>query len=296
MRDGNGQPLIQFRRGANRERSLNTLLGICRGLISDRRLNDQEVSYLSTWLANNEDLIGSDSDVFDIADTVKDIIADGVITHDELEDLKEQLANVIEHRGGTRFQEVDAAMHYLAGFVHGVIADSHLRDAEIHALSDWLEQNTFLADIWPARQIFARVRAVLEDGVITEEERQHLVDVLTSLNGGSLEEIGTVGGVSTKLFTFEMPDEPVLFEGKSFLLTGKFVFGPRSKCEQIIQERGGVLSASVNRKTDYLVVGALSSRDWVNESYGRKIEAAMALRQEGCRILVVEEERWSLAL
>lgn len=296
FRDANGQPGAGFRVGANRQRALNTLFGICRGLVADQRLNEREVAYLNSWLNEYEPLLAHDGDGYDLVHDVRGYLADGRLTHDELESLKEQLESVADNRGQSRFICDDVAMHHLTGLVHGMVADGRINDAEVTALSDWMNRHLHLEPLWPASTIFRRLRGVLADGVITEAERLDLYDTLTALVGGSLEETGTVGGLSTRLLGEDMTDSPIVFEGRSFLFTGKFIFGRRNSCEEAVLARGGAIAAGVSHSTDYLIVGALSSRDWVNESYGRKIEAAMALRQKGHGIAIHQEEFWTSCL
>jgi NAD-dependent DNA ligase len=88
----------------------------------------------------------------------------------------------------------------------------------------------------------------------------------------------------------------VCFEGRHVCPTGKFLYGSRSKVEAAIVERGGLLAANPTKKTDFLVVGSMASKDWAMTSYGRKIEYAMGLRAQGCPILVVGEEAFMAAL
>jgi DNA ligase (NAD+) len=45
------------------------------------------------------------------------------------------------------------------------------------------------------------------------------------------------------------------FSGKTFVLTGSLETMPRSEAQELIRSRGGNVSGSVSRKTDYLVAG-----------------------------------------
>jgi NAD-dependent DNA ligase len=63
-------------------------------------------------------------------------------------------------------------------------------------------------------------------------------------------------------------------------------------CEETITELGGILVESVTQETDYLVVGELCSPDWVHTTFGRSIENAVVLREEGALIAIVSEEHW----
>lgn len=61
---------------------LHLLTGLCKGLIADRNLNEEEVRYLDWWLSQN----GALKDNYpgrELYRLVKDILSDGVITTDE---------------------------------------------------------------------------------------------------------------------------------------------------------------------------------------------------------------------
>jgi len=47
-----------------------------------------------------------------------------------------------------------------------------------------------------------------------------------------------------------------IFEGKTFVLTGALPALSRDEAKQIIKDRGGKVSASVSKKTDYVLAGA----------------------------------------
>ncbi len=291
-KDQHGQPKQAYRLSANRERALNTLFGICKGIVADKRLNEREVAYLNTWLSEYEPLLAHDGDGIDIIEEIKSILSDRVVTKSELEDLQAMFESIAENRGNGRFYSDDVALHHLTGIVHGIVADAYINDSEIYALNSWIQKHLYLECQWPASIIFRRLRNVLSDGVITEEERADLYETLTSLVGGSLEEQGTVGGLSTRLFQEESLRINIDFQGRTFIFTGKFAYGTRASCEAAVIALGAAISSSITKSTDYLIVGTLSSRDWVNESFGRKIQKAMEMKESGHHISVIEEEIW----
>jgi NAD-dependent DNA ligase len=146
---------------------------------------------------------------------------------------------------------------------------------------------------WPFSGLEKRIKAALSDGVITAEEREDLIDALAMLIGGAFIDSGAAAGTATRAFEMDGAHvEAMSVEGSTFLLTGKFILGPRKKCEELIQARGGLVAQSISKSVDYLVVGTLSSRDWKHEAFGRKVEAAMKLREKGHPIAVVSEEHW----
>ena len=59
----------------------------------------------------------------------------------------------------------------LLGLARGLLADQELSDSEISFLDDWLNQRSAMTSSFPGNVIHARIKEVLEDGVVTEEER-----------------------------------------------------------------------------------------------------------------------------
>jgi NAD-dependent DNA ligase len=143
--------------------------------------------------------------------------------------------------------------------------------------------------------VLSRVRAVLEDGVITETERAHLVDTLTKLVGGGLDQSASATMGVTELLEFDQV-ATIEFSGAAFCLTGDFVYAPREVCERAILSRGGLVKAGVSKALRYLVVGGLGSAAWKHGSFGTKIDKAMQLKREGAALLVVDEPHWTAAI
>lgn len=78
-------------------RSCESLLGICAGLLADHELNEKEVFFLDQWLLEN-DIIAEVWPGSEVTRRVREALKDGVLTKDELENLKIALVSVI---GGT---------------------------------------------------------------------------------------------------------------------------------------------------------------------------------------------------
>lgn len=126
----------------------------------------------------------------------------------------------------------------LVGIAQGLLCDGQLTDSEIRFLDAWLTENDAIANAWPGEVVHARVKAALADGVITEAEREHLLDTLTQLIGGSLDELAA----STHVTGLALDSiNRVDFESAWFCLTGDFVYAPREKCILAIEQRGGVV-------------------------------------------------------
>jgi NAD-dependent DNA ligase len=181
----------------------------------------------------------------------------------------------------------------LLGICGGLIADGHLNDLEITFLRTWLSEHAELGATWPGEVVLQRVEAVLSDGMVTDEERAHLLATLEQLVGGSFAESGAVPGGSIAL-PLDL-NATVSIASKTFCFTGQFLFGTRKSCETAVATRGGAMS-SVKRSLDYLVVGDLSSKDWKFSSFGNKIQEAVALRDQGLPLKIVSESQWVSAL
>lgn len=179
----------------------------------------------------------------------------------------------------------------LIGLCKGCIADGFVHQREAEYLLKWLEGNAHVADEWPANVIAARIEEYLRDGHLDDQERADLFDLLSQATGeGQLRHLAD--NKSTEL-PIDTPPPDLLFEQRLFCFTGKFVFGTRAQCEREILTLGGQVASTITQKTNYLVVGLLGSRDWMHSTHGRKIEAAVQLRDRGLPISIVSEDHWA---
>lgn len=196
-------------------------------------------------------------------------------------------------RAAAYTNELKRSCGALVGIAQGILCDRRLVDEEIKFLDRWLAENDAISTRWPGDVIHQRVRAALADGVVTEDERNHLVSTLQQLIGGALEDLAT----STHVTSLAFDDVSRLdIPGSIFCLTGEFVFAPRSVCEDEIERRGGIISGSVTKKLRYLVVGGLGSAEWKHGSFGTKIEKAIQNRRDGLPVQIVREDRWASSL
>jgi hypothetical protein len=108
----------------------------------------------------------------------------------------------------------------------------------------------------------------------------------------------TANLVRTDLAFCDDPPPEVVFEGRSFCLTGVFEFenGDRNKCEDAIRARGGICWQHPSHDLDYLVIGTFVENAWAHKGYGRKIEAALELKRYRTKCRIVSEAHWVKAL
>jgi NAD-dependent DNA ligase len=172
-----------------------------------------------------------------------------------------------------------------------LLADGKIDQVEAKALFSWLMNFNKDSENWITKILLWRIRDMLADGVIDEEERAEIFFLLSTLHGETRE--STSEEMSSNLPFCDPPPE-IIFEDRSFCLTGQFAYGPRSICHKAIEELGGKIEKRVNWRVDYLVIGTLCTRAWANQTYGRKIEEAILIKGRGNKkIHIVSEDHWA---
>lgn len=135
-----------------------------------------------------------------------------------------------------------------------------------------------------------RVANLLKHGITDEEERAELKELLEKLTGPEPDRFLDARSATRLPVTDPQPE--VLFEGRTFVFTGKFLCGTRKACEQEVISRGGVCEPRVTLRANYLVIGIISSEGWMYSTHGRKIEQAVAFVSQGHPIAIISEEHW----
>lgn len=183
----------------------------------------------------------------------------------------------------------DRQIDTLIGLSKGLTADGKIDQSEAEFLYSWLIQSRQTTENPVIINLLNRVDAMLEDGVLDDEESAELLSILHKISGDS-SAIGELAKTSSLPVDHPLPN--IIFEGNLFLFTGTCVYGTRKQCQTAIENLGGVNATGVNKKLNYLVLGTYVTDSWVHENYGRKIEKAMQYRDEGVPIKIVTEEHW----
>lgn len=280
------QPLERaFSFSNEKDRALYGLKGILAGVVADKRLNELELLFLDSWLQSQE-YLSEDADVLTILSQVGDILEDGVISPEELQQMQARIEQIVSARDSETPESV-GHIEELVGFLTGTASDGVLNDQEITAMSAWLEHNESVKEVWPASVIVMRLALILEDGIITDEERGDLLATVRQVTGTDTDESGLSFEASTEVWEDSL--ESLNLAGSVFCLTGDFVSGDRDSVDTMLRCLGAETNSSVNKSVDYLVIGTLASRDWLYTSHGRKIEKALLLKREGSAIKIITE-------
>ena len=280
--DSHGQPAnVGFNYKRNRSKAANSLIGILRGVTSDEILNDTEILFLHSWVESQETHTG---DILDILDAVNSILEDGKIEEDDREELLELLYDCIEY--GEKYYDDDSRINEFVGFLEGIVSDGEITLNEFSALEKLLVEYQDLLDRFPLDRIKQAVDLILEDGIVEPEELEEFCELVKEITGTDFTSDGCAVGGATALFNEEID----IISGKSICLTGKFINGTRNAIVKLLKEHKAEFHQNVTQTTDIIVIGTLSSRDWIHSSSGRKIEKALSNRKGGQEIIITCEE------
>lgn len=281
-----GEPLTAaFSFSKEKQRALNGLRGILAGIVADQQLNEKEFLFLDAWLQSQQ-FLADDDEVKQILAQVGEILADGKVSPDELNQMRDLVTTFLERSTDEQYDNVDQ-IDELMGFLTGVASDGVLNDSEVNALSSWLDSHHRVRSIWPASVIIERLDVILDDGIISEEERSDLLQTMRRLTSAKVNPTGINYEASTEVWEDET--DKIDIADQVFCLTGDFVSGDRSAVETMLRLKGAKLSPNVNKSVDYLVIGTLASRDWLYTPHGRKIEKALLLKRQGVNVTVITE-------
>jgi hypothetical protein len=181
----------------------------------------------------------------------------------------------------------------LIGLARGIMADGALRSAEIDLLLDWFRSNPDAGEYFPGNVLLQRLKRYIEDKFIDDDEVADLAELLSQLTGGR-SALELKNAQAATLLPLTEPYPNVAFQGREFVFTGRFFYGPRKVCEETVTKLGGSCHNNPRGSTHYLVIGTLGSKDWVTSVYGTKIEKAMEMVRKGkSQLAIISEDYWA---
>lgn len=279
--------LLRFTRRARLDKSINSLLGILEGIAVDQAINPEEIGFLRLWLEDHSDV--RDRHPFtELVPAVLNAVKDGIITAEESADLKwlcERLSS------NDFYDKVTGDIQRLHGILGGIAADALIQEAELRGLGQWLDDHVNLRRSWPYEEVQSLITGVLSDGKIGADEHKVLdaffTDFTSLMDSKTVTSPRIMGASSTIGLCTVCPE--IVFEGKTFCITGESTRFTREELHERIASLGGVVSASVIKSLDYLVIGANGNPCWAYACYGRKVERAIELRKAGSELILVHE-------
>lgn len=285
------QDYRQFTKPSELHKAINMLRGIVAGISSSGDVNELEISELTNWCMLHAML--KDRHPFsEIIPVVEEAITDGAIDEEERKNILWLCNNFVDN--SSYYSILTSSVQFLHGLIHGIMADAEISDSEIRSLASWMDTNDYLQGTYPFDELNSMLHSILEDGVISEDERNTLlafcsnvVDFKDSVNLNepdfeALRRKYSVAGICAYC-----PE--ITFKDKRFCFTGESYRATRAEMTKDVEALGGSVKSSVSTKTDYLVVGNAGNPCWAYSCYGRKIEEAMTLRKDGAKVQIVNE-------
>ena len=270
------------------EKGLGELAGFLQGVLADNRVDSMELTELDEWVRANHDWM-SMSPWDELISLIDEIDSAPEDEHFELLQDLMWLANRLGHK---YFEGQALEIRQLEGIFHGVLSDGILNDEEVHAIEKWLHEHNHLQGHFLFDGISSLVTDVLEDGIITEDERKSLVkfmlDFTSNIGSSAKEQLLSEDSSESNHSVYSTPT--IRFAERVFCLSGDFdCFESKGEVEDRILSLGGAASKTITKKVSYLVVGGAGSADWKFGKYGRKVEKALEYRAKGIDIEVIEE-------
>lgn len=280
-----GQSYMRFARAHIRERDINELEGVIRGIALDGRINDAELVALRRWYSEMRSRMTKNH--WDALDCIERAIGDGLLDDEE----RGELLWVCDRlRASTeRFDETTQSMQVLHGIMAGLAADGVINETELSELRAWLEAAEHLKGRWPYDEIDSLVTAAMADGRIDSDEHRFLLAFSSQFLDRENDLL--TEGLSEDLLKHGIcaVQPVVVFEGRKFVVTGDSARASRKEIHGHIESRGGLAHPRVTKEVDFVIVAAAGNPAWAFSCYGRKIEAAVHLRRQGGRVALVHE-------
>ncbi|MEG1565743.1 MAG: exonuclease domain-containing protein [Bacilli bacterium] len=238
-------------------REINELFGAIDGIEMDGIVFTKEVNFLKCWKKEHQKHDNNMTVKF-LINTLDKILEDGIVTIDELECLKKQIILYLQSECSAK---ETTAIQYLHGLIIGIKSDEIIQDKEVYKLQEWLYQNDYLKGHYPYDKIVSFIEEILQDTIITTDEKNELDELFTELFNP----------------LDKMKEAIIVFKEKSFCLSGDFIHGSKTCIGEYIISKGGLIDKSVKKSTNYVVVGEKGSDHYSNGSYGIKVKKAIEL-------------------
>lgn len=247
------------------KKMIDELLGILTGIGFDNYLNEKELKFINKWLKNNK----LPSEYNEVIKDLKVILKHGVIEHYQYL----RILNQLQYLKSLKANDARSLYEFMS-ILEGISIDETISDEEIVELKKWMQVNNQFKGAYPFNQILTLLDKVLDNKQIDQVIEDELLYLIK---------------------TFFKPDldqcEFVDIKDKVICLTGNFSFGQRSQLEKLIVLKQGIVSQSVTKKVDYLVLGSKGSAGYKYGKYGAKINKALMMKSAGHKIELLSEAR-----
>ena len=250
-------------------KSIAEFYGTVRGFSIDGKITEEELAYILDW--RNEYANFSDRpEIAGILRVIDKISDDRKITMSEAQLLQQTIKEYLDL---VQSSAITLATQVLDGIMKGILVDGVVSEAECRNLRQWLYDNIYLSGHYPFNRLIETLDGVLEDSVITREERASITNTIHEL-------LDPVNALRHMVYSLD---------GKHVCLSGNFSMGQKSEVEKRVVSMGGIIDSNVKKSTNYLIVGDCDCASYSNGTYGTKVKKAMEYNEKGCNIQIVKE-------
>lgn len=177
--------------------------------------------------------------------------------------------------------------------VRGVLADGMVTEEEARELAAFVGAHPHVAARWPGDVLARRLERIFEDRRVDPDEREELARLLEQI----VEAEGEQDAAEGPPLPLDDPPPIIRFLDRTFVFAGPLATASRAACYRTVVKLGGRYATEVDGDTDYLVVGSLPGVDWRRSSAADDLARALRLREEeGAGPAIVAEEEFSRAL
>jgi NAD-dependent DNA ligase len=275
---------FKFTTKSRLDKSINTLLGILEGIAADQTVSTQEWELLGRWAEGNKNL--ADRHPYnELVPRLIEAMADGVLSEEEHQNML-WLCNKL--RSAEYYDLVTADIQRLQAILGAIVSDEVISEAELETLSNWLEEHTHLRQCWPFDEVDSLITAAMKDHWIDPAEQRNLLEYFSSFTPADLDFDKPTSTANTLQGICSVTPE-IVFDDRLFCFTGESTRASRDEMKIMVLDRGGQVRSAVSPRLNYLIVGSNGNPCWAYACYGRKIEKAIQLRQQGENIVIVHE-------
>ncbi len=155
-------------------RNIIELIGIIKGVNFDGVINEKEVIDLQNWVDKNRNLAYEPKQI-EMINLVDQILEDHVI-----DDHEKKLLISYAEKYLLESDESNTKIYELDGIIEGIICDGEINESEVINLKQWMDDNGDLIKTHSSNQEIAEtIENILEDGIVTEEEQDNLLSLLS---------------------------------------------------------------------------------------------------------------------
>lgn len=174
-------------------------------------------------------------------------------------------------------REQHDAINKLRALAYKVVDDGVITLDEALEIKRVFKNDEFLRNDEVMRPVYLMVRKVTKKSSTEDVDQETLINALHRI----IDPTWVTDG--------EILDE---INGKTFCLTGDFLFGTRKQVQDHLVSLGGIAKSGVSKSLDYLIVGTDGSEEYAYGNYGSKVKKAMELQNSGCTIKIVPEREF----